>query len=90
MNAETLALLPAIAAVISVINGTYAFRRRSVRGALYFFLMPLGTAIWSFGYAGELLGKTQPFMTAMDNLEFIGSDLVVIGFFLFAWHYTRT
>jgi signal transduction histidine kinase/CheY-like chemotaxis protein len=89
MTAETLALFPAVAAAISVINGVYAFLRRKSRGAMYFFLMPLGTAIWSIGYSAELLAPSQSSMTAMDNLEFIGSDLVVIGFFLFAWHYTK-
>jgi hypothetical protein len=64
------------------INGVYAFLRRSSRGAMYFFLMPLGTAVWSIGYSAELLAPSvSSSMTAMDNLEFIGSDLVVIGFF---------
>lgn len=89
MTAETLAFFPAIAAAISVVNGIYAFARRASRGAMYFFLMPLGTAVWSIGYVAELLASTEQSMTTMDNLEFIGSDLVVIGFFLFAWHYTK-
>lgn len=88
MTAQTLALFPALAAAISVINGVYAFKRRHFGGALYFFLMPLGTAIWSLGYAAELLASPGA-MIAIDNIEFIGSDLVVIGFFLFAWHYAN-
>ena len=46
MTAEMLALFPAAAAALSTINGIYAFTRRRFQGALYFFLMPLGTAIW--------------------------------------------
>lgn len=75
-------------ASISLFLLIYAVRQRTVAAALPFALLLLGEFIWTVGYLCELLVVSLDAKIFYDNVQFLGSDAMVAGSFLFALIYT--
>ncbi len=81
-------ILLVVSATVSLGLVVFAIRHWYTNGALFFALVLAGECIWTSGYLFELIVPSLVSKIVLDNLQFIGTDLVSIGSLLFALSYT--
>jgi diguanylate cyclase (GGDEF)-like protein len=86
MNWQILATLGPyfISALISILAGVYALRRRAVPGATALAVMALLEAWWTLAYVGQLLSSNLGAVIFWNDLQFLGAVLVPLAFFEFS------
>ena len=77
------------AAVLACALAIYAWRRRSVPGAIPFIILVLATAWWSVGYALELSSGNLVWMVRWAKFEYLGITLVPLSWLIFTLRYTK-
>ncbi len=84
-----LALLPYMAsAAVSLGVAVFAWRRRSVTGALALACVALSQALWTLGYNFELLSGTLEGKIFWDNVQFVAPSLWPLALLAFALGYS--
>ena len=77
--------LPLVAtAIVCVVVGVAALRGRSARGAVAFFGLVAGVAIYAAGYACELGSPTVPVAMMWVRVQYIGFTLIPLFWWTFA------
>jgi hypothetical protein len=82
-------LLLVLTVLVSLGFAVYALRRRDIPGAVFFALIVLASAAYTAGYACELFVSGLAAKLFWDTVQFTPSDLLVVGYVLFALDYTR-
>ncbi len=77
-----------LAALLCVILAALALRHRSLPGALEFVALMAGLAFWALFYSWELTTPSLEGKLVWLRLEFIGSAVAPVGWFLFARAYS--
>jgi hypothetical protein len=83
-------VIPAFAFVIGIYNILIAYRNRAVPGALAFFGIVHGTQIYSFGNFYELNVSSLDQSIFWDNIQFLGTDVVLILLPIFIYNIIGT
>ena len=81
-------LLPyVVSTMVGLWLAAYAYRRRSVPGALPFAVFLLGEALWTAGYIFELVSKSLAAKVDWDSFQFIGVFTVGLAIVVMARSY---
>ncbi|WP_109019252.1 histidine kinase N-terminal 7TM domain-containing protein [Leptospira kobayashii] len=73
-----ISIIPFFAFLIGGFNGMIAWRNRNIPGSLPFLGIITGIIIYSFGYLIELNCETVEQALFWDNIQFIGTDLLIL------------
>jgi PAS domain S-box-containing protein len=88
--ALTFVVIPLIAAaLVSAGVAVAAWQRRPAHGAVAFATMMVAIAVWTAGYALELVADTLSTKVLWAKVEYLGIAFVPIAWFIFAVRYSR-
>lgn len=76
-----------LVALLSLGVAWYVWQLRARRGALELVVLGIAAAIWSLGYALEIVGADLPTKLFWAKLQYFGIAIVPLAWFLFAWQY---
>lgn len=83
------ALLPTIAALMTMAIGLYTLRRRrAASGATLFILFLLSVFVWSSGYAAEIMVDSLAAKTFWARVQYLGIVATPVAWLIFALQYT--
>lgn len=78
----------AVAALLAVAIGLFAWRRRDVPGALSLMLLAISVAVWSGGYAFELSSTRFETMLFWARVQYLGIVTVALEWLAFSLQHT--
>ncbi|MBN1136494.1 MAG: response regulator [Anaerolineae bacterium] len=74
--------------IVSFASSIYAWIRYPIPGARIGAIIGLGATQWMLGYALELVTNDLTLMIWLNNIQYVGIGVVLLGWLLFILHYT--
>ena len=81
--------LPLLAALLSFVLGVIAWRKRTVKGAIAYLFLAIGSGIWLFSSSMHLFGHSFAFKNFWSKTQYFGIVLLVLAWCVFTLRFTN-